>query len=267
MALGMKLWLFAICFGSAQVQVESMCKVVSAMGGTAELQLADYEMGDDCCNVLSTAIMYAVSRNDKLPMPWTALSGMIGITGCPDYVVAIGGCTDEAKYINSPDDETGGKAFRYGCDKYADCNVENLVGTGVAAGFQGPLQAGMKESMMCEMADKFGPAPTTAAPTTLAPTTAAPAPTPAPPAPTPAPPAPTPAPAKDPAPAPPPETKDPEPEPEPEPEPTPAPTPAPITTTKNGTSSNEEASEAQSVTARLWLALVPAAFAMGTLVA
>jgi len=250
--------LSAIVIGSATVSaMGSDCKIISAMGGTAELQLFDYTMGDDCCNGLSTAIVYGVARSDALPMPWTNLGAMLGITACPDYVAQFGECTDEDAYVNTANDAAAGNAMRHVCDNHADCNVENLKGTGVAAAMEGVLKAAITKESVCEIAGKLGPAPTTAAPTTAAPTTAAPttaAPTTAAPA--------TEAPAKAPAPA----TEAPDAH-EGHDHSTAAPTPAPSTTTLNATGGNNEASEAQCVTAKLWLALAPAAFALGSLAA
>jgi len=142
-----------------------------------------------------------------LPMPWTELSAFIGVTACPDYVLAMGGgagkCwsedTEEGKkdteenppknFINSPDTPTAGLAFQHSCDNFDKCHVKNLKGTGAAAGFQGPIQAAFTKTAVCEFAGMFN--------------TAAPKPTPAPtPAPTPPP---TAAPTK--APTPPPATK------------------------------------------------------------
>merc|ERR1719379_1552392 len=86
--------------------------------------------GEKCCSAMTAMIAHGIANDPNLPLPWSALAGMLEITSCT--ADAWGQCTEAPIHVGDAD--TMKKVLTYLCEQWdAGCNVESMTGTGTAA--------------------------------------------------------------------------------------------------------------------------------------
>merc|ERR1711904_466919 len=120
--------------------------------------------GEKCCSAVTAWMAHGIAVDPNLPMPWSALAGLLDITSCTAEAWEGGECSEEPYGVHIGDEKTMKEIFTYICIQWdAGCNTDKMTGTAVVAtDIVVPFQAPDVKAKTCALAGVGTSAPAAA---------------------------------------------------------------------------------------------------------